>query len=117
MFQPTPVQQPRIPVWVARMTGQAPLRRAARWDGVFPLDPLEVFPTPEAVKQVIEDVRSYRDPDAGPFEVLVPLLLLGDPVGDAERVAAYDEAGVTWGNVGALNVADLRALITAGPPR
>lgn len=116
-FLPAPLQQPRIPIWVARMTGQAPLRRAARWDGVFPLDPAEVFPTPEAVRQVIEDVRRYRDPDAGSFEVLVPLLLLGDPVGDAQRVAEYEEAGATWGHVGALTVEDLKEIIAAGPPR
>jgi len=115
-FLPRPVQQPRIPIWGARMTGQGPLQRASRWDGVFPLDPVEVFPTAEAVRQVIEDVRRYRDPAAGTFEVLVPLLLLGDPVGDAERVAAYEEAGATWGHVGALTVEDLREIIAAGPP-
>jgi len=49
------------------MTSQAPLRRAARWDGVFPLDPATLFPTPEAVAQVIEDVLRYRDADAGPI--------------------------------------------------
>ena len=116
-FLPQPVQQPRIPIWVARISGQAPLRRAARWDGVFPLDPVELFPTPEAVRRVIADVRGYRDPAAGPFDVLVPLMLIGDATEDAARVAAYDDAGVTWGHVGAPGVEELRARIAAGPPR
>lgn len=53
-FQPTPVQQPRIPVWVAgRWPNRRPLRRAARWDGFFPIDltspeDLEVRATIEA---------------------------------------------------------------------
>jgi alkanesulfonate monooxygenase SsuD/methylene tetrahydromethanopterin reductase-like flavin-dependent oxidoreductase (luciferase family) len=37
-FLPTPVQQPRIPIWVAgTYPNKAPFRRAARWDGVFAL--------------------------------------------------------------------------------
>ncbi len=36
-FEPLPVQQPRIPVWLAgRWPNRWPLRRAARWDGFFP---------------------------------------------------------------------------------
>jgi len=36
-FRPTPLQSPRIPIWVAATwPHQPPLRRAARWDGVFP---------------------------------------------------------------------------------
>src|SRR5690242_18915033 len=35
---PRPVQQPRIPVWVAsRYPHRAPIRRAVRWDGWFPI--------------------------------------------------------------------------------
>ncbi len=35
---PQPVQRPRIPVWVAsRFPNPAPVRRAARWDGWFPI--------------------------------------------------------------------------------
>jgi len=37
-FAPTSIQQPRIPVWVAATwPNRRPFRRAARWDGVFPL--------------------------------------------------------------------------------
>jgi alkanesulfonate monooxygenase SsuD/methylene tetrahydromethanopterin reductase-like flavin-dependent oxidoreductase (luciferase family) len=34
VFLPTPVQRPRVPVWVAGFwPNKAPMRRAARWDG------------------------------------------------------------------------------------
>ena len=37
-FLPVPLQQPRIPIWVAATwPNKRPFRRAARWDGVFPL--------------------------------------------------------------------------------
>ena len=37
-FLPRPVQEPRIPVWVAgRWPNRRPFRRAARWDGMFPI--------------------------------------------------------------------------------
>lgn len=37
--QPTPVQRPRIPLWFAsRGNARKPVRRAARYDGLFPID-------------------------------------------------------------------------------
>jgi alkanesulfonate monooxygenase SsuD/methylene tetrahydromethanopterin reductase-like flavin-dependent oxidoreductase (luciferase family) len=39
-FLPRPVQRPGVPVWAAAMPGSAkPLRRAARLDGFFPVNP------------------------------------------------------------------------------
>ena len=38
-FLPTPLQRPRIPVWVAGLwPNKKPMRRAAAWDGAFPID-------------------------------------------------------------------------------
>ena len=43
-FEPLPVQQPRIPVWVAsKGLAPKPMRRAALWDGWFPIN----LPSPE----------------------------------------------------------------------
>ncbi len=37
-FLPKPIQTPRIPIWVGALwPHKAPFRRAAHWDGVFPL--------------------------------------------------------------------------------
>ena len=41
-FLPRPVQRPRVPVWAAAFPGNVkPLRRAARYDGFFPVEPRE----------------------------------------------------------------------------
>jgi alkanesulfonate monooxygenase SsuD/methylene tetrahydromethanopterin reductase-like flavin-dependent oxidoreductase (luciferase family) len=37
VFLPTPVQRPRVPIWVGgSWPNKAPMRRAARWDGAIP---------------------------------------------------------------------------------
>jgi alkanesulfonate monooxygenase SsuD/methylene tetrahydromethanopterin reductase-like flavin-dependent oxidoreductase (luciferase family) len=37
-FLPATLQQPRIPIWVGgKWPNRAPFRRAAQWDGVFPI--------------------------------------------------------------------------------
>src|SRR5215212_6253184 len=63
-FDPPPVQEPRIPVWVAgRWPARRPVRRAARWDGLFPID----LPGPEALAELISEVETLRRED-GPFD-------------------------------------------------
>ena len=45
-LHPLPVQQPRIPVWVgSRFPNRRPIRRAAQWDGWFPVE----VPSPDAL--------------------------------------------------------------------
>ena len=40
-FLPTPVQRPRVPVWVGGVwPARPPMRRAARWDGAAPILPI-----------------------------------------------------------------------------
>jgi len=69
--RPVPVQAPRPPVWLACVwPHRRPLRRAARYDGVFPVsfgDPLG----PDEVRGILELVGADRPPDAGPFDVVV----------------------------------------------
>jgi alkanesulfonate monooxygenase SsuD/methylene tetrahydromethanopterin reductase-like flavin-dependent oxidoreductase (luciferase family) len=85
-FEPRPVQRPRIPVWVAAVwPNRRPLRRAARWDGVFPID----MPGPEALAEVVAAVEELREPDAGSFEVVVENPPGTDP-------APWIGAGATW---------------------
>jgi alkanesulfonate monooxygenase SsuD/methylene tetrahydromethanopterin reductase-like flavin-dependent oxidoreductase (luciferase family) len=85
-FEPRPVQRPRIPVWVAVMwPNRRPLRRAARWDGVFPVE----MPGPEALEELVREVLELREPGSDPFEVVVT-----NPAGtDPEP---WIEAGATW---------------------
>jgi len=84
-FEPRPLQRPRIPVWVgSRWPNRRPLRRAARWDGLFPVD----LPGPEGLAELVADVMELRD-DGEPFDVAVGIA----PGEDPEPWAA---AGATW---------------------
>ena len=103
-FLPRPVQTPRIPIWVGGVwPGTAPFRRAARWDGVFPLGRTESYTemlTPEAVRALLKYVREHRA-QAGradrPFDVVHAGLTSGtDQTADRALVQTYADAGVTW---------------------
>jgi alkanesulfonate monooxygenase SsuD/methylene tetrahydromethanopterin reductase-like flavin-dependent oxidoreductase (luciferase family) len=80
-FEPRPLQQPRIPIWVAtRWPNRRPLRRAARFEGVFPID----LPGPEALPELLADLER---PDG--YEVVVSTPGLTDP-------QPWFDAGATW---------------------
>ncbi len=106
-FQPGPVQQPRIPIWVAaEWPHQRPLRRAARWDGVFPTR----LPDPAAMAELATQLRESR-PVGAPFDLVAYLAPDQDP-------EPWAQAGATWsltdfGSQPA--VAQVRAVIEAGP--
>jgi alkanesulfonate monooxygenase SsuD/methylene tetrahydromethanopterin reductase-like flavin-dependent oxidoreductase (luciferase family) len=114
---PTPVQQPRIPVWVADIWPHpAPLRRAARYDGVFPIKPGVQF-TPAEISAMVADVAALRgeqgiDTDQ-PFDVVIT----GNATGE---LAALADAGVTWWLEAIdhhLPSAAVDRIVDQGPPR
>jgi len=125
-FRPTPLQQPRIPVFVAgAWPRRAPWRRAARYDGVVPvkvaadgdLGPL----TPDDLTELLAIIRAHR-PGGEPLEVMVD----GEtPVGDPEAALAVveplAEAGMTWWTESLAphrgGLEQLRARVRQGPPR
>lgn len=119
-FLPTPAQSPRIPIWVACVwPNKAPLRRAACWDGVFPiLDDRRL--TPEEVREIAAHVEPRRTGD-GPFEIVLAGYIGNDaPEVAEERLRAYAEAGVTWWQEGFWwnDTPDFaRERIRQGPPR
>jgi alkanesulfonate monooxygenase SsuD/methylene tetrahydromethanopterin reductase-like flavin-dependent oxidoreductase (luciferase family) len=85
-FEPRPLQRPRIPIWVAaRWPNKRPMRRAARWDGLFPIDHDE----PEQVAEMVAYVNEHRDGDAGPFDIVVDNPPGTDP-------GPWEAAGATW---------------------
>lgn len=85
-FEPRPLQRPRIPVWVAaRWPNRRPLRRAARWDGFFPID----FEEPEQLDQVVAELNEMRGDADGPYDVVVENPPGVDP-------APWEAAGATW---------------------
>jgi alkanesulfonate monooxygenase SsuD/methylene tetrahydromethanopterin reductase-like flavin-dependent oxidoreductase (luciferase family) len=84
-FEPVPLQRPRIPVWVAaEWPHRRPVRRALRWDGLFPTG----LPDPAALAQLAGEVRESR-PAGEPFDVIVDL-----PPGDDPE--PWARAGATW---------------------
>lgn len=107
-FEPRPVQQPRIPVWVAgRWPKRRPLARALEWDGFFPIE----LPGPEALAEVAGEVAAKRPADAGPFDLVVEI----DPGEDA---LPWAQAGATWVLTGfdrQPRLDAVRAAIAAGP--
>jgi alkanesulfonate monooxygenase SsuD/methylene tetrahydromethanopterin reductase-like flavin-dependent oxidoreductase (luciferase family) len=97
-FQPTPVQQPRPKIIVAgTWPVPAPLRRAARWDGYFPL---RLRPDGEADPLTVEDIRRMKAQleelrDGRPAEIVVSEEATGEPL-DTDRLEALAAAGATW---------------------
>jgi alkanesulfonate monooxygenase SsuD/methylene tetrahydromethanopterin reductase-like flavin-dependent oxidoreductase (luciferase family) len=99
-FLPAPLQRPRIPIWIAcYWPTRAPLRRAARFDGMFPLfrkgEPAE--DQPRLLAEAVGFVRSLR-PGGAPFDVVhcEPPLAARDHDRAGARVRAFREAGATW---------------------
>ncbi|MFC1438809.1 LLM class flavin-dependent oxidoreductase [Streptacidiphilus sp. N1-10] len=102
VFRPTPVQRPRVPIWVGGVwPNKAPMRRAARWDGAIPIMAGWQAAQPPDLGQVRELVRFLRTcrADHGltdrPFDIVVGG---ASPTGTAGRdlVAARADAGATW---------------------
>jgi alkanesulfonate monooxygenase SsuD/methylene tetrahydromethanopterin reductase-like flavin-dependent oxidoreductase (luciferase family) len=97
-FLPTPLQQPRIPIWVGGVwPHKPPLRRAARWDGAFPLFQAEEMA--EELAQLEEMVRFCRcqgSPEAGWDVVCMGVTPEEDRAAAAEMVRQWAERGATW---------------------
>lgn len=84
-FAPAPVAG-RIPVWVAaRWPNQRPLRRAARFDGVFPIDQEE----PAQLAEMLALIAAERGGGLDGYEVVVT-----NPAGTDPQ--PWIDAGATW---------------------
>lgn len=107
-FLPVPVRG-HVPIWVAaRWPHRRPLRRAARFDGVFVIDV-----APADLPGVIEAIGAERPAEPGDYDVVVD----GPPGSDPRP---WEDAGATW----MLTTFDpftvdadvVRAAIAGGPP-
>jgi alkanesulfonate monooxygenase SsuD/methylene tetrahydromethanopterin reductase-like flavin-dependent oxidoreductase (luciferase family) len=109
---PTPVQEPRIPIWCAAVwPHRPPLRRAARWDGVA-LAGQAVSPSEAAeLRAFVDEHRTATTP----FDVALP-----SSCTTTTALDEYADAGVTWW-LHSIEPADelevSRAAVDAGPPR
>jgi alkanesulfonate monooxygenase SsuD/methylene tetrahydromethanopterin reductase-like flavin-dependent oxidoreductase (luciferase family) len=113
---PTPLQEPRPPVWLGCVwPHRRPLRRAARYDGAFPVSHDRSL-SGDDLRQIGEVIAAHRAPDAGPFDIVV----VNSERPDAARVAELADAGATWWLQGfgdRPRLADVRAASDAGPPQ
>jgi alkanesulfonate monooxygenase SsuD/methylene tetrahydromethanopterin reductase-like flavin-dependent oxidoreductase (luciferase family) len=114
-FVPGPVS--RIPIWVGgTWPNKPPMRRAARFDGAFPIG--EAMRSPEDVASLVSFVAALRDDDAA-FDVVLHGRDARHEDGTAADFEGLAQAGATWW-LEALEPTDTLAaayaLITAGPP-
>jgi alkanesulfonate monooxygenase SsuD/methylene tetrahydromethanopterin reductase-like flavin-dependent oxidoreductase (luciferase family) len=119
---PGPVSQ--IPIWVGGRYGTSPVpaRRAARYQGFFPINrtwDLERMLAPSQFAEMVAAVGAHRD-DFDGFD-LVTAGLSRPGTADRQLLDAFAAAGATWWleviepRRGALD--ELRERIRSGPPR
>jgi probable F420-dependent oxidoreductase len=131
-FLPTPVQTPRIPIWVGGFwPHKAPFRRMARWDGMFPLvgDARDGDDEIAQIAEAVAYVREHRE-HTSPFDVVcVGFTPQDDAIAGRQIVTRYADLGATWwlemiapfrvglGLDDACDPEVLRRRVLAGPPR
>ena len=113
----------KIPIWVGgRHPRRGPMRRAAHFDGAFPIDgdwdvgrPLQ----PDQLGEMVDVVRAERGTLNG-FEVVTAGVTPADPAAAARTVAAYAAVGATWWletlEPRRGDLRELAARVDAGPP-
>ena len=129
MIPPSPVQQPRIPIWVVGAWNRPKsMARVLKYDGILP-NPL----TPEGDHRPLttEDVRAIRAyvadnrTETTPFDIVAEGTTPGDrPDEAADIVQSWAEAGATWWIEAMWSIFDqpdiedsVRRRVEQGPPR
>lgn len=114
-FRPTPIQRPRIPIWVVAVHGsERSMDRALRYDGI-----VAQVEDPAGIAALTDYVaHNGRDGDR-PFDIVAQ----GQTPPDRQRAAAivrpFAAAGATWwidADWSASTVETVRSRIEAGPP-
>ena len=103
VFRPTPVQRPRVPVWVGGFwPNKAPMRRAARWDGAIPVMAGWESGGPPELSEVRELVRFLRGCRAEnglagrPFDIVIGGPSPAGPAAGRDLVGPLADLGITW---------------------
>jgi hypothetical protein len=96
-FLPPPLQQPRIPIWIAGVWPfKKPFQRAARWDGVCPLKHPSQLMQPDDIRQMLAFIQQFRVNNES-FAVLASGNTSGtEHQKDLDLIMSYAEAGATW---------------------
>ena len=115
-FRPTPIQRPRIPIWVVgAWPNERSMRRTLRYDGV-----LAQVADADGIAAIAEYVSRERPADdARAFEIVAQGTTPPDSARAADVVRPYAAAGATWwidADWEAATNESMRARIEAGPP-
>jgi alkanesulfonate monooxygenase SsuD/methylene tetrahydromethanopterin reductase-like flavin-dependent oxidoreductase (luciferase family) len=116
-FRPTPVQRPRIPIWVVAVpSSDRSMRRAARWDGLV---------TQVAEPSALRPIAGWLDRErpswrTDGFELIAQGATPPEPDAAAAIVGPWADAGATWwieADWESATIASQLSRIDAGPPR
>jgi alkanesulfonate monooxygenase SsuD/methylene tetrahydromethanopterin reductase-like flavin-dependent oxidoreductase (luciferase family) len=115
-FRPTPIQRPRIPIWVVgAWPNERSVRRALRYDGILPQTN-----DPEQIRALAAYIEREREPTGDvPYEIMVEGTTPLDPSAAGAILAPQAKAGATWwveSDWGGATVESLRRRLSAGPP-
>ncbi len=126
---PSPIQKPRIPIWVVGLhNSKKSMGRVLRYDGLIPsvrdTEGNVGRPKPEHIRELTAFVKSKLGPGKV-FDIVVEGRTPGDDRGKAGKlVEPWRKAGATWWTEtmwGAMDLADpiepVRKRIQQGPPR
>jgi alkanesulfonate monooxygenase SsuD/methylene tetrahydromethanopterin reductase-like flavin-dependent oxidoreductase (luciferase family) len=121
-FTPTPVQRPRIPIWVVgAWPSETSMTRAIRYDGWLPHTIGEAAGRwgPALLTEARAWIAERRSLDG--YDIVVEgTTSATDLVAARDAVAPWREAGATWwieSDWSAMDVDAVRRRIEAGPPR
>jgi len=124
-FRPTPVQRPRIPIWVVgAWPSERSMSRVLRYDGLLPYwlpktTGLARPQTPDQLAAMRDWIGERRGLDG--FDIVMEgATSADDPASAAGTVRSWADAGATWwieSDWENWDVEPMRRRIEAGPPR
>jgi alkanesulfonate monooxygenase SsuD/methylene tetrahydromethanopterin reductase-like flavin-dependent oxidoreductase (luciferase family) len=124
-FHPTPVQRPRIPIWVVgAWPSERSMSRVLRYDGLLPYWPAQKTglarpQTPDQLAEMRDWIGARRSLEG--FEITMEgTTSADDAAAAAAQVKPWADAGSTWwieSDWSNWDVGVMRRRIEAGPPR
>ena len=95
-FKPTPIQTPRIPIWIGGMwPNKKPFIRASKWDGVFPISKSEKPVSPEELREV-KNYIFRQSPNKQHYDIVAAGVSYKNAIRQNNLLKSYENSGATW---------------------